>query len=121
MERDTPKLLFDEGNKFINVRTKVKNPKLGNEAAWWEAQGLFESSIDGYPEKYSPYLGLVREVFDLRRDAFLRKLPSTDASEKIQALFETLDHNTQELLTGLMVSIRDFFDIPAPSRRLRSG
>lgn len=123
MERDKHLLLSDVGreNKFFNIRTKIKNPNLGDEVAWGEAQPLFEFCVDGYPEKYLPHLKLFQKVFNWRRNAFLRKLPSADASKKVQELFDTLDPDNRDGLLDLMVCIRDFFDIPAPSHRLRSS
>lgn len=120
MEQETTRrsLLTDPNSKaFINVRIKVKNPKLSNDTAWEEAQPMFAYCLEGYPEEYDPYLSRIQDIFNLRRGVFLRRIPSNGVSEQIQRLLEDLKPEERELTRPLVVAIRDFFDIPAPSGR----
>lgn len=124
METDKPQLLPDrikKDNKFFNVRTKLRNPKLGNETAWEEAQPLFKFFTEDYPEKYKPYLSIIHDVFNLRREAFLGRILSSKASEEIKARYNGLNPVEQDLLGGSFSHIRNLFEIPAPFRKFHSS
>jgi hypothetical protein len=123
------RIKYSEGSSFINVRTKIINHSLKNDAAWIEAQPLFENRIESTElpddtravfDKYQPFL---REIFDLRRKAYLafkagaEKEPySKEATKKIMEL----DINERNDLLPLIVLVRDVFNIAPPQKGPRS-
>lgn len=109
-----------EDNRFSNVRAKLRNPNLGDEKAWEEAQPLFGFYLEDYPEKYTPHLPAIRSVFDLRRNAFLGKTLKLGVSNNVIAIYDNLSPNDQDLLGNIFGCIREIFEIPTPSRKLRS-
>lgn len=110
---------LDGDNKFINTRTKIKNPALGNDTAWEIAQPLLSACVEDYPNGISSDLEPIRKVFYLRRDTFLRKIEPKDASLKVQEVIVPLSLDQQERITGAVVCIRDFFDRFTPYKNFR--
>lgn len=103
-------LLDQETHKFHNVKDKIRNKKLNDETAWEVAQPLLKYCIEDYPEKYHPYLGLIKDVFCLRRGTFLQKIQPSLASKEIKKLVGSLNDEDQNTITDLIVCIRDFFE-----------
>lgn len=126
-------ILISQTNKeFFNVRIKIKNPHLSNSTAWQEAQPLFEQIVDGYPDNFLPYQELLRQIFDIRRDTYLkthmkgRNVYPRDylniddqPSKQVQELIGSLKPEEQDIITGLVVCIRDFFNVSVPHYRRR--
>jgi len=109
MEYDRKNLLTDQDNKFVNTRAKIRNKRISNDAAWVEAQHLLTYCVEDYPKNYLPRLSLVRDVFNLRRDSYLDRMTDKEASKGVQELVGKLSEDQQELVTGLVVCIRDLF------------
>lgn len=109
-------------HKFVNVVTKVRNRVLGNDSAWDEAQPLFVFVSRGkFPDSYQDHRDLLRRVFNLRRNAFLEKIQTSEASGEIKKLVLELDPEAQEKLTGMIVCIRDLFNRPVLAKGKRRG
>lgn len=106
-------------HRFINVETKIKNARLGDDSAWHEAQSVLINSLEDYPEKYTPHLGLIKEVFSLRRRAFLEVISNEQASRGVQELVSGVEGGAQDLLTEPLVLIRDLFARPRPLKGSR--
>lgn len=120
-KRDNHVLVLNpQDNKFRNVRIKIRNPVLRNDAAWDVAQALFSVKIPKYPEEYGPYLKIIRDVFDVRRNSFLGKIPTEEASRKVEELVTVLPEEQQDEITSLVVGIRDFFDSAQPKKVRRA-
>lgn len=101
-------------HKYSRVREKVRNPRVGNEVAWVEAQPMFSHDINGFTDR--PYSEVIRRLFDLRRDAF-RNIDKDKANKEAKKLLSGLTDDDFEKLQDVVVYIRDLFDIPAPNRR----
>lgn len=107
-------------NKFRNVKDKVRNRSLSNETAWGEAQPFLKVCVEDYPVNYHPYISLIKTIFGLRRDAYLNRIATKDASQEIIRLVRELKSNEQVQIEGLVICVRDLFDIHANSSRTRS-
>lgn len=114
-------LFEQQSHKFVNVVTKVRNRVLGNDSAWDEAQPLFSFFVGSYPDSYQDHFDLLRRVFNLRRNAFLEKIQTSEASDEIKKLVLELDPEAQEKLTGMIVCIRDLFNRPVLAKGKRRG
>lgn len=122
------RIKYPDGNSFINVRTKIINQSLKADSAWREAQPLFEDRIRSaeLPEntkvvfdKYRPFL---REIFDLRRKAYLATKAGADRepySKEATTKIMELDINERNDLLPLIVLVRDVFNIAPPQKGRR--
>lgn len=116
---DINNLEISGSHRFINIRTKIKNPALGNDTAWIIAQPLLSACVRNYPQDLSLDLEPVRRVFDLRRDTFLGRIEAKDASSRVRETIDALPSEQQERITKAVVCIRDFFDKPSPYKKHR--
>lgn len=109
-----------ETNKFINVSTKLKNGKLGDDSAWVEAQPLLEYIIEGYPGNYRPYLDKIKQVFEIRRRSYFQLAGERTKSEnpvfKMQNVVEDLKDDELDHLSSVFSFLRDFFEKGKPSK-----
>lgn len=103
-------------NKYRHVIEKVRNPKLGDRVAWETAQPLLAHIIRGYPKEFMDSMDFIRNVFVHRREAYLNHDRERNL-KKAKELSSGLDDAGQDRFEDILVSIRDLFDIPAPSGR----
>lgn len=117
-DRDNHDITLDpQDNKFFRVREKIRNPALGNDAAWEVAQPFFGTIVPGYPEACYLYSKVIRTVFDARRNAFLDKITTEEASRKVQEVVTALPEEQQDRFTDLVVVARDLFYKPVPFKK----
>lgn len=109
-ERESP-LSKIEGNKYSNLLDKIRNHKVGNDAAWHETQHLLSLIVDGYPQNYRSLDVIIREIFNARRNAYLGEMETREASAVVQSLAKTLRGKNRELIDEPIICIRDLFDI----------
>ena len=117
-ERESP-ISKLRGNKYSNLLDKIRNRRVGNDVAWHETQDLFGLIMEDYPQRYSSIEVVIREIFNIRRSAYLGETETRTASAQVQSLVRNLRGKNRELIDEPTVCIRDLFDIPAPNRRLR--
>lgn len=109
-----------EGHSFKNVADKVRNGRLHPDTAWYELQPLLANYVPEYPENYLDYQNLLKEIFEIRRDAYFYSEKRENASKVIIEKLSRLSEEVQDLLTPPVVCIRDLFDVDAPTRKPRS-
>lgn len=110
----------DLHHKFINVRTKIKNPKLSDDSAWIEAQPLISYFIldcpnpNGYNnESFMP----VRKIFNIRRRAYFDIEFRKDASVEVKKIYNDLDDKKKNRFAPIIKLITDFFEVSSIPRR----
>ncbi|MCL5438973.1 MAG: hypothetical protein M1268_03215 [Patescibacteria group bacterium] len=103
--------------KFINVRTKLKNPKLSDDTAWEEAQPLFSYMSSNYPAGYSESITAVRQIFGIRRRAFFDGEYRKIASRDVQKIYNELDDGAKDRIASITKLIAEFFEVSSIPRR----
>ena len=126
MEHEIPGLIashlviFREGShKYSNVLEKVRNSRVGSQVAWLEFQPVLEFCVEGYPEGFLALQPTIREIFDIRREAFFYEGMRKRASDNIRKILSSLAGEEQDLLTAPVVCIRDLFELTKPGRKPR--
>lgn len=104
-------IFSEKSHKYFNVLEKLRNVKVGDQVAWNEFQPILEYCVEGYPTDFQDLQAIIRNIFQIRRGAFIGDLKVTDATALIRQTLSSLDENEQGLLDAPMVCIRDLFDI----------
>lgn len=119
-ENSQEQIYNPEGKNFSNVVEKIRNGRLSYDVAWKELQPLLANYVPEYPEKYLGYQNFLREIFDIRRSAYLSPEKRDNASKDVKNLLSQVSESVQDLLTAPVVCIRDIFNVEGPSKRPRS-
>lgn len=118
-ESRAERIFNPSGNNFKNVSEKVRNGRLHPDSAWIELQPLLENYVPEYPKKFQDYLNLLREVFEIRREAYFFPEKRETASNEVREKLSQVSEDVQDLLTPPIVCIRDLFDVEAPRSKPR--
>lgn len=118
-EIHSDRIFNPEGNNFKNVSEKVRNGRLNPDSAWIELQPLLENYVPDYPEKFKGYQNLLREIFEIRREAYFFPEKRETASSEVRKKLSQASEEVQDLLTPPVVCIRDLFNLEAPRSKPR--
>lgn len=114
------KAVFTErSHRFSNVLDKLRNAKVGHQVAWSEFQPILSYCVEEYPEKFQELQPTLREVFEIRRDAFFNEGVRADATLNIRKVLASVPDNERDLLDAPMVCVRDLFNVNPPRFRSR--